>query len=292
MRFLFPFSIVPKGSRIIIYGAGEAGYDFYRQIKTSGYAELVLWVDRQYEWFRVLNLPVDSPDEIKSADFDYVVVTAERQEVFSSICGDLQEMKIEQERIIWQNDYTVHENRVYSYRDRNLDEECRNAVRVSPFKFIRDDRLDIVIRYLYAKDIHEHIENQIHRDMYKKFIDRQWGGQEPTENYISAYFSEYTVKRGVEAFDSAFADLVKSIEQDGFDRKYFVPVDKKGRLINGAHRIAAAMACEVDAWCLEYPFDGLYYECNERSLENMGFSVYEIGLIRDTHDKLRSAFMR
>ena len=287
MRFLFPLSIVPKGSKIIIYGAGEVGYNFYRQIRTSKYAQLVAWVDRQYEWFRMLNLPVDPPKKIEAVEFDYIIVTAERRAVFDSICKDLSEMGIVQERIIWQDDYTVHENIVYSYKDRNLEEESRRAVQISPLKFIRDDRLDIVIRYLYAKDIHDGENDQTHRNLYHKFVDRQWNGQEPTENYISAYFSEYSIKRGTEAFDSSFISLVQSIKKEGFDRKYFVPVDRKGRLINGAHRIAAALACGVDVWCLEYPFDGLYYVCDKASLVTMEFSDDEISRIVEICEKMK-----
>ena len=287
MRFLFPFSSIPKGSKIIIYGAGEVGYDFYRQVRTSKYVQLVAWVDKQYEWFRVLNLPVDPPEKIETSQFEYIIVTAERRTVFDSICKDLRDMGVAQDRIIWQDDYTVHENIVFCYKDRNLEKESREAVQRNPLKFIREDRLDIVIRYLYAKDIHEHIEEKTHRNLYLKLIDRQWNGQEPTENYISAYFSEYTIKRGSEAFDSSFIDLVQRIGEEGFDRKYFVPIDRQGRLINGAHRIAAALACEVDAWCLEYPFDGLYYVCDHNSLVTMGFSDDEIRRIEESYENLK-----
>ena len=282
MRFLFPFSAVPKGSRIVLYGAGEVGYDFYRQVMTSKYVELVLWVDRQYEWFRMLNLPVDHPSRIEQAEFDYVVITAERENVLNSIARDVEQMGISRDRLIWDKDYSVHENVVYSFKDRDIAEEAKRAITCSPFDFVSEDRLDIVIRYLYAKDIYEQAADEMHRNMYLKFVTQQWDEQEPTENYVSAYFSEYTVKRGKEAFERSFIDLVRNMAEHGYKREHFVPVDQKGRLINGAHRIAAAMACGIDVWYLKYPFDGLYYVCDRQALENMGFSAQEIDMLTDT----------
>ena len=58
MVYLFPFEKVKRESRIILYGAGESGYEFYQQLMTSGYCEIMAWVDRQYQWYQFLGLPV------------------------------------------------------------------------------------------------------------------------------------------------------------------------------------------------------------------------------------------
>ena len=279
MRFLFPFSTIPQGSSVVIYGAGEVGYDFYRQLKTSDYAKLILWVDRQYEWFRKLNLPVDSPSELKSLRYDYIIVTAERKSVFELIYNDLIKLGVAQEKIIWKDDYSVHENIVFSYKDRKIKEEEKAAIKINPLELVNNNRLDIIIRYLYAKDILADSNHAISRNLYLKFVKEQWEDQEPTDNFISAYFSEYTIKRGSRAFDSSFIDLVMSIKQNGFYKEQFVPIDRKGRLINGAHRVAAALACKVDIWCVKYPFEGLYYKCDKSSLEKMNFTIDEIELV-------------
>ena len=171
MRFLFPFSIVPKGSRIIIYGAGEVGYDFYRQSKTSGYAEVVLWVDKQYEWFRSLNLPVDYPGKIMDEEFDFVVITAEHKAVYDSICRDLRHLGVLENRIIWNEDYTVHENVVLSYEDRNIEKEMERAVQSNAGIFLNKNRLDIIIRYLFAAEILNRASDGIGEYLYIKFIN-------------------------------------------------------------------------------------------------------------------------
>ena len=141
MRFLFPFSIIPQGCRIIIYGAGEVGYDFYRQVKTSQYAEVVLWVDRQYEWFRRLNLPIDEPQKILNVEYDYIVITAENEQVYKSIRNDLLDMSVSEDRLIWSEDYSVHENIVYGYKDRDIEKEIKSAQKTDASFFFKETRL-------------------------------------------------------------------------------------------------------------------------------------------------------
>lgn len=281
MRFLFPFLRIPHGSRIVLYGAGEVGYDFFRQIKTSGFVELALWVDRQYEWFRMLNLPVDAPEKMLDMQYDFVLITAERKSVYQSIWKDLNNMGVEDEKIVWQEDYTIHENIVKCYEDRDIQNELKNSVEIDPHCFIHSQRLDIVIRYLYAADLLKGIEEGYHKALYTKFMVSGCNAKEPTENYISAYFSEYALKRGIKAFHDSYIDLVLSMKKRGYLMEHFVPLDSKGRLINGAHRVAAAVACEINVWSVTYPFNGLEYVCDTGTLADIGFMNSEIHYIVD-----------
>lgn len=45
----FPREKISKGKKVILYGAGDMGKSFYKQLKDTGYCEVVLWVDRNYE---------------------------------------------------------------------------------------------------------------------------------------------------------------------------------------------------------------------------------------------------
>lgn len=67
----FPFEKVKKGSDIILYGAGKAGQDLYRQLIESEFCQVILWVDRDY-----LNKKnnISSPSEIINYQYDYVVI--------------------------------------------------------------------------------------------------------------------------------------------------------------------------------------------------------------------------
>lgn len=74
--YLFPFADIPRGSNIILYGAGNVGHMYYRQILESGYCNVILWVDKNYRECREEGLVVSSIKEIEkySQKSDYLVI--------------------------------------------------------------------------------------------------------------------------------------------------------------------------------------------------------------------------
>ncbi len=67
----FPFEKVRKGSRVVLYGAGQAGRDLYKQAAASGFCEIVLWVDKSY---RDKEEGIVSPVEIQKEKYDFIVI--------------------------------------------------------------------------------------------------------------------------------------------------------------------------------------------------------------------------
>lgn len=74
LDYLFPFGSVPKGSDIILYGAGTYGQRLYAYLKKTGFCNVVLWLDRNYESFREMGLEVQSPDELKNSECASIVI--------------------------------------------------------------------------------------------------------------------------------------------------------------------------------------------------------------------------
>lgn len=75
IRHLFPFDMVEKGSKIVIYGAGLVGQDYVRQLKSMPYAEILCVIDRNREIRQLLDIPVISPDCISTVtDYNYIVI--------------------------------------------------------------------------------------------------------------------------------------------------------------------------------------------------------------------------
>ena len=286
MRFVFPFADIKKASRIVLYGASEEGYDFYRQIVSTGYCHVVLWVDRQYEWWRTMNLPVEAPECIKGAAFDLVVLTAEKRSVADSMIKDLKEFGIDQDKIFWKEDCTIKGNIAAGYDSDRIMKEAAEAVLVDPRDYLNERSLDIIVRVLYARDIAHGIENERHEAMYKRLMMEQNNGKEPTEDMIHSYFTEYSIKRGWKAFDQSFHELVDSMQRDGFERESFIPVDSKGNLINGRHRLAVALALSVDVFVRKYPFDGFNFCFDREWLKGLGFSEEKIAEVVEEYQGL------
>jgi len=98
---LFPFDKISYKSRIILYGASDIGREYYEQLKSLNYAEVVLWVDINYDNYT--SLPIKSPDELgDNIQYDYVVIAVKTKEVAKKIEDYLlNEKNVKQDKIIW-----------------------------------------------------------------------------------------------------------------------------------------------------------------------------------------------
>lgn len=99
MKYMFPYNLVKKDSRIIIYGEGEIGREFYLQLYYSGYCVVVAWVDKAFDMYRV-EKPFDQLENILHYDFDYIVIALDNSVDVSSVKNSLLDMGIDKEKII------------------------------------------------------------------------------------------------------------------------------------------------------------------------------------------------
>lgn len=98
-EYVFPFSHVSRGDRIVLYGAADVGEIYYRQIKTTAYCELVAWVAQTCRNKQLVDF-VQEPNVILNLTYDYIVIAAKRPEVVQSIKHDLQIMGVDKNKII------------------------------------------------------------------------------------------------------------------------------------------------------------------------------------------------
>ena len=68
-RYLFPFEKIPKGSTILIYGAGILGQEYLKQILISNYCKVVGFVDKNYADYPPMQVRVFSPEAIAELSF-------------------------------------------------------------------------------------------------------------------------------------------------------------------------------------------------------------------------------
>lgn len=85
--YLFPFSRVPYGSRIILYGAGDVGTQYYRQIMESNYCDVAVWIDNNAQEYKEKGFPVKEKNEVCLRDIDakYIVIAINNNEVVKQI---------------------------------------------------------------------------------------------------------------------------------------------------------------------------------------------------------------
>lgn len=89
---------VPKDKRVVLYGAGNIGKSAFSDMIFAGEPKVLAWVDRQYD---KIGFPVQSPQSIRTMDFDMCVVAIENVDTFKQIKSDLVKQGIEEDKIYW-----------------------------------------------------------------------------------------------------------------------------------------------------------------------------------------------
>ena len=98
--YLFPFSDVEKDKKIVLYGSGNVGKIYERQIRQSQYCKIVLWVSKDYKNSEGM---VSSPDMIMDCEYDYIVIAVADNSIAQDIRKHLLGMGVADEKIIWKD---------------------------------------------------------------------------------------------------------------------------------------------------------------------------------------------
>jgi hypothetical protein len=109
--------------------------------------------------------------------------------------------------------------------------QLSNVHKIDPIDLLFDDRLDIICKYMFFKDLQNSTQDSKIEDMYRDHIFRRTKGKGDNKNSIDDYVS-------------AAKSLFDSMKTNGFNSLYPVPYTSKG-IQNGAHRIACALALGI-----------------------------------------------
>lgn len=99
--YLFPYEKIPQGSRILIYGAGDVGQDYLQQMLITGYCEVIALVDKSYDKYPSMIVPVIAPDMVINQKFDFVVIALKTSVHLPDIKKNLHNQGVETEKIIF-----------------------------------------------------------------------------------------------------------------------------------------------------------------------------------------------
>ena len=108
-----------------------------------------------------------------------------------------------------------------------------------PKELISSTRLDVAIKYLYAKDILSAIKNTPNKSLYARLMLTSTGCTEQTFQKL---------KDGLDDHFNSFENLCKSIQEEGFKEEHYIPIAKNNSIHDGAHRLAVALALEKDVF--------------------------------------------
>lgn len=101
--YKLPFTKLLRKKKVILYGAGCVGKDYYTQLKQVD-CEIVLWVDKNYQNCNE-EMAVSDVTEIRSVDYDYIIIAVKRKELADSIKNQLNELDVLDTKILWEKPY-------------------------------------------------------------------------------------------------------------------------------------------------------------------------------------------
>lgn len=97
----FPFKSVRAGSSIAIYGAGNVGKAFKKTMELSGYANILLWVDKDFE--NLLELGVKSPESLRDKkEIDNIIIAINNKDIAQEISKSLEDMGVDAKKVVWE----------------------------------------------------------------------------------------------------------------------------------------------------------------------------------------------
>lgn len=98
--WVFPYDEVNKNSSIIIYGAGQMGRSFVRQIASTNYCNLVQWIDKRAEEYQKEGLNVTGIEDIEKAkNIDKILIAINSITICANVMKQLEDIGIASERI-------------------------------------------------------------------------------------------------------------------------------------------------------------------------------------------------
>ncbi|WP_349657580.1 FkbM family methyltransferase [Xanthomonas sp. 10-10] len=110
----------------------------------------------------------------------------------------------------------------------------QSVEQVAPLTLWTSDRLDIAAKLQFAQHYlgHSSAKTIDAVGIYRQHIQQRTAGREP----------DALGKCCVADYELAFAKLIEDMRERGFQDHCAIPLDGDGRLLNGAHRLAAALA--------------------------------------------------
>lgn len=94
-------SKIPKGSKLVIYGAGETGRNIVSYINNRRDYNIIAWVDSKWKEEEVLNRKIESPYGIRKLNFDFIVIATFIHDWIREIQINLERMGIPKRKIVY-----------------------------------------------------------------------------------------------------------------------------------------------------------------------------------------------
>ncbi len=95
------------GKKIVLYGAGKVGKDFYWQLTGSGY-HITAWLDQDSIAYQREGLEVYQPEYLKTIDYDVVLIAVKDEITADTITKELILSGVQKTKIYWKKPLAIY----------------------------------------------------------------------------------------------------------------------------------------------------------------------------------------
>jgi|GEM_PF-1798803 len=99
--FRLPYHLFREGERVVIYGAGNVGRQFYKRLKHENKVNIIGIVDKNADNLRIENVPVAKVDELKKMSFDSILIAIKDPRVVNEVKNELKRRGISETKVRW-----------------------------------------------------------------------------------------------------------------------------------------------------------------------------------------------
>ncbi|MCR5235802.1 MAG: glycosyltransferase [Lachnospiraceae bacterium] len=97
--YAFPVNEIENGKRIVLFGAGNVGKAYFKQLKQTNYGKLAGWIDSNTTG-KYGGCSIEPSERIKSIEFDYVVIATVNKNYRQEMLETLLKYGVERAKII------------------------------------------------------------------------------------------------------------------------------------------------------------------------------------------------
>lgn len=99
-QWKIPYDRLERGCKLAVYGAGEAGKDFYWQLTKNKYCDISLWVDKKCDRIKEPGIKVSPIEALKDGEYDYVLIAISDRKIGEQVRQMLLSWNIAADKII------------------------------------------------------------------------------------------------------------------------------------------------------------------------------------------------
>lgn len=99
-EYLYLQNHIENQTKIVIYGAGEVGRNYYFQLSHMQEYKIVAWVDKQYEKYQNEGKNVISISQMLNIDYDYIIIANSKKNIIEEIKKEMLMLGVQNEKIV------------------------------------------------------------------------------------------------------------------------------------------------------------------------------------------------